>query len=330
MAEAKSRPRWAGRSGHVVSPKVVACGGGHGLYASLTALRHLSDRLTAVVTVADNGGSSGRLRTEFDILPPGDLRMALAALCDDTEWGHVWSDVLQHRFTSEGDMNGHAVGNILITALWEILEDPVQGLDWVGRLLGARGRVLPMAVDPLDIVADVELPNGELVQVRGQAQVAKTEGRVRHIALVPENPTPCKPALKALRDADWVVMGPGSWYTSVLTHLLVPSFVEAIHETDSRICLTMNLASPKEETGGLSATQHFEVFHEMSGQLKVDAVIADPTMIEDTDELADAVAARGGKLLLRQVAMSSNDPRHDPLRLAAAYRDVFGGTYSDV
>ncbi len=129
-------------------PAVVALGGGHGLAASLSALRLMTDRLTAVVTVADDGGSSGRLRHELDVLPPGDLRMALAALCDDSDWGHTWRDVLQHRFRSDGPLDQHAVGNLLIVALWELLGDPVAGLDWVGRLLGARGRVLPMSCRP--------------------------------------------------------------------------------------------------------------------------------------------------------------------------------------
>ena len=136
-------------------PGVVALGGGHGLAASLAALRLVTDRITAVVTVGDDGGSSGRLREEFDVLPPGDLRMALAALCDDSEWGHQWRDVLQHRFAGAGPLGGHALGNLLIVSLWDLLGDTVGGLDLVGRLLGARGRVLPMAAEPLQIEASV-------------------------------------------------------------------------------------------------------------------------------------------------------------------------------
>ena len=163
----------------------VALGGGHGLHASLTALRHLVDdlvvdELAAIVTVADNGGSSGRLRGEFGVLPPGDLRMALAALCGDDDWGRTWSRVVQHRFAGEGEMNGHVVGNLLIVSLWELLGDHVQALDWVGRLLGAAGRVLPMALTPLDIAADVRgLVPGDptaLTSVRGQVEVATTGG----------------------------------------------------------------------------------------------------------------------------------------------------------
>ncbi len=127
---------------------VTALGGGHGLSASLSALRRLPVEITAVVTVADDGGSSGRLRSEFGVLPPGDLRMALAALCGDDEWGETWAEVLQHRFAGTGEMRGHVTGNLLIVSLWELLGDHVSALDWVGRLLGARGRVLPMALTP--------------------------------------------------------------------------------------------------------------------------------------------------------------------------------------
>src|SRR5690625_3423071 len=136
-------------------PRVVALGGGHGLHASLSALRQVTTDVTAIVTVADDGGSSGRLRQELGVLPPGDLRMALAALCGDDEWGHTWSEVLQHRFRSEGDLHGHTVGNLLIVALWELLGDSVAGPDWVGQLLGAHGRVRPRASVPWGTVAEV-------------------------------------------------------------------------------------------------------------------------------------------------------------------------------
>lgn len=182
--------RSAGRSG--VTPKVVALGGGHGLSASLSALRRITQDLTAVVTVADDGGSSGRLRQEMGVLPPGDLRKALAALCGDDEWGRTWSQVVQHRFVSEGELHGHAVGNLLIVALWEQLGDPVAALEWVGRLLGAHGRVLPMSAVPLELTAtvrghDPEVPD-EVTTVHGQATVALTPGEVQEVQLVPHDP----------------------------------------------------------------------------------------------------------------------------------------------
>ena len=164
-------------------PRAVALGGGHGLAASLSALRQVTGDLTAIVTVADDGGSSGRLRRDYGVLPPGDLRMALAALCRDDEWGTTWSNVVQHRFGGDRELAGHAVGNLLIVALWDLLGDTVAGLDWVGRLLGTGGRVLPMAAVPLDIVAEVagadpDRPD-EISTVRGQAECAAPERPVR-------------------------------------------------------------------------------------------------------------------------------------------------------
>ncbi len=180
--------------------RVVALGGGHGLAASLAALRRVTGDLTAVVTVADNGGSSGRLRREFGVLPPGDLRQALSALCGDDDWGRTWAQVLQHRFVSDGGMDNHALGNLLIVTLWELLGDHVGGLDWVGRLLGAHGRVLPMAVIPLDITASVRgldpaCPE-RLTTVRGQVEVASTSGQV---TAVPWTRTTRRPAARRWR-----------------------------------------------------------------------------------------------------------------------------------
>jgi uncharacterized cofD-like protein len=142
------------------NPKVVCLGGGHGLAATLGAMRTLTNQVTAVVTVADNGGSSGRLRSEFNSLPPGDLRMALAALCADDEWGRSWAEIMQYRFTSNGEMDNHAVGNLLLTALWDRDADPVKGLDRVGQLLKVVGRVLPMALEPLDIQGSFKTKKG--------------------------------------------------------------------------------------------------------------------------------------------------------------------------
>lgn len=311
------------------NPAVVALGGGHGLSASLSALRLMSDRLTAVVTVADDGGSSGRLRTELGVLPPGDLRMALAALCDDSEWGRTWSALLQHRFTSEGDLDNHAVGNLLIVALWELLDDPVAGLDWVGRLLGARGRVLPMASVPLGIEADVRTGD-RLETVVGQSHVAVTHGRIEQLRLVPADPPACPEAVQAVEEADWVVLGPGSWFSSVMPHLLVPDLARALHETRARRCVTLNLSSETGETYGLSATDHLEALHKHAPGLRIDAVVADPSAVEDTEQLADAAARMGARLLLRQVRRGDGTPRHDALRLAAAYRDVFDDFLGDV
>jgi uncharacterized cofD-like protein len=318
------------------SPAVVALGGGHGLSASLSALRLMCDRLTAVVTVADDGGSSGRLRDELDVLPPGDLRMALAALCDDSEWGRTWSGLLQHRFVSAGSLDNHAMGNLMIVALWEQLGDTVAGLDWVGRLLGARGRVLPMASVPLVVEADVSRdPDGASSvsgreTVVGQSRVAVTDGRIEHLRLVPADPPACEEAVEAVRAADWIVLGPGSWYSSVLVHLLVPELAAALHETEARVCVTLNLSAERGETHGLTATDHLAALHRHAPELRVDAVVADPSAVDDVAELAGAAGGMGARLLMRQVRRGDGSARHDPLRLAAAFRDVFEGVYGDV
>jgi uncharacterized cofD-like protein len=318
------------------NPSVVALGGGHGLSASLSALRLMSDRLTAVVTVADDGGSSGRLREELDVLPPGDLRMALAALCDDSEWGRTWSAMLQHRFSSSGELDNHAMGNLLIVALWELLGDEVEGLDWVGRLLGARGRVLPMASVPLVVEADVRYaaapgePEPALETVVGQSKVAVTEGRIEQLRLLPADPPASPEAVQAVLDADWVVLGPGSWYSSVLVHLLVPELADALHTTKARRCVTLNLSAENGETEGLTAVDHLEALHKHAPSLRIDAVLADPSAVEDVAALEAAAASMGARVIMRQVRRGDDTARHDGLRLAAAYRDVFEGVYGDV
>lgn len=302
-------------------PSVVALGGGHGLAASLTALRGVTTDLTAVVTVADNGGSSGRLREEFGVLPPGDLRMALAALCGDDRWGQTWARVLQHRFESEGDMHGHSMGNLLIVTLWELLHDHVDGLDWVAGLLGARGRVLPMALTPLDITAEVrgagEDPD-EISTVRGQVEVATTPGDVLSVSLVPEDARACPEAIEAIASADFVVIGPGSWYSSVIPHLLVPDLRAALCSTPGRVIVSMNLEPHTDETRGYDLADHLDVLLRHAPDLRVHTVLADPTAVLERDRLRDTVAAAGAQLELADLA-SDKPGVHDPQKLASAY-----------
>ena len=313
-------------------PRVVALGGGHGLAASLSALRRVTPYLTAIVTVADNGGSSGRLRRDFGVLPPGDLRMALAALCGDDDWGMTWSRVVQHRFGGCGDLAGHSLGNLLIAGLWDLLGDPVAALDWVGRLLRVTGRVLPMAAVPLDIVAVVEGADPsrprEMSKVRGQASVAVTPGRVRSISLVPVDPPAVPEAVSAVLDADWVVFGPGSWFTSVLPHLLVPSLREALAATSARRLVALNLVPQPGETAGFSPHRHLEVLADHAPSLSFDAVLADRRAVSGAeDELERAAGLLRASLVLSDVA-AADGSRHDPVRLASAYRKVFGGVVS--
>jgi uncharacterized cofD-like protein len=310
-------------TGPAIDPDVVALGGGHGLSASLSALRRVTHRLTAVVTVADNGGSSGRLRSELGVLPPGDLRMALAALCGDDDWGRTWSRVVQHRFRSEGDLHDHAVGNLLIVALWELLGDSVEGLAWMGRLLGVQGRVLPMSVEPLEIEAVVEGPDGVRRKIRGQVEVATAPGRVVSVALVPELPSACPQAVDAVRAADWVVLGPGSWFTSVIPHLLVPELASALHETTARRLVALNLAPQLGETSGFTPETYLEVLADHAPGWHIDVVLADPKMVPDHVALERVAAGLGARVVLAPIAVSDGTPRHDPELFASAYREVF-------
>lgn len=305
---------------------VVALGGGHGLAASLSALRRLTGDLTAVVTVADNGGSSGRLREEFGVLPPGDLRMALAALCGDDRWGQTWARVLQHRFSSDGEMDGHAVGNLLIVALWELLGDHVTGLDWVGSLLGARGRVLPMAVTPLDITADVrgadpDAPD-EVTVVRGQVEVATTAGAVLDVHLEPADPKASPEAVRAIAEADWLILGPGSWYSSVIPHLLVPELHEALATSSGRVVVNLNLEAQPGETEGYTPEDHLAALHRHAPDLRIDTVLADHASVQNQDRLRARAADLGARLVLADVASDGMRGQHDPEKLARAYELV--------
>ncbi|MDD2857638.1 MAG: uridine diphosphate-N-acetylglucosamine-binding protein YvcK [Candidatus Nanopelagicales bacterium] len=313
-------------------PAVVALGGGHGLAATLTAVRRMTDRITAVVGVADDGGSSGRLRAEFGILPPGDLRMALAALCGDDTWGRTWQRVVQHRFAGTGELGGHALGNLLITALWEETGDAVTGLDWVGSLLEAQGRVLPCSLQPLQIVAQVRGVNPHapdvITEVRGQEEVATTPGDVVSIAIEPARPQACPEALAAVHEADVIILGPGSWFTSVLPHLLIPELARAIMDASAKRVLVMNLAPDDDsETAGIPVARHLEFLRAIVPGMRLDAVIADPRHVDDAAALADACAQFGAALVLEQVAHAPgrNPGAHDPDRLAVALRTALHG-----
>ena len=216
-----------------MSPRIVALGGGHGLYATLSAARRITPHVTAIVTVADDGGSSGRLRSELDVVPPGDLRMALAALASDSPHGRLWATIIQHRFGGSGALAGHPIGNLMLAGLSEVLADPVAALDELGRILGVKGRVLPMCPTGLSIEADVvglEADPRVSRAIRGQVAIATTVGKVRRVRLLPSDPPATRQAIDAIMNADLVVLGPGSWFTSVIPHVLVPELAAALRD----------------------------------------------------------------------------------------------------
>jgi len=313
------------------APRVVALGGGHGLAATLSALRNVTSEITAIVTVADNGGSSGRLREEFPIYPPGDLRMALAALCADDDWGRSWAEIMQYRFTSDGALDGHAVGNLLLAALWNKGEDPVAGLDRVGSLLKVIGRVLPMSVEPLDIEATFTNSTGRFI-VKGQVQVATAKGRLESLRLHPENPKARPEALSAILEAEWIVMGPGSWFSSVLPHLMVPQQRDALVASGAKKILILNLDSATAngpvinsgEYAGYTAVEHLEILHTYAPELKFDLVIADQNIAAGTDQLRDHLSSRGGELIVADLREDSSLIHHDVKKLTSLFAHIAG------
>ena len=312
-------------------PRVVALGGGHGLAATLAALRQITSSITAIVTVADNGGSSGRLREEFPIYPPGDLRMALAALCADDEWGRSWAEIMQYRFTSDGALDGHAVGNLLLAALWNKGEDPVSGLDRVGSLLKVIGRVLPMSALPLDIEATFTNSTGRFI-VKGQVQVATAKGRLESLRIHPENPDARPEALSAIAEAEWIVMGPGSWFSSVLPHLLVPKQREALVRSEGKKILILNLDSGTEhgpvinsgEYAGYTATEHLEILHTYAPELKFDLIVADESVVAGSDQLERYLSSTGGELIVADLRDENSLIHHDVKKLASLFAHIAG------
>ncbi|MDP9431692.1 MAG: uridine diphosphate-N-acetylglucosamine-binding protein YvcK [Actinomycetota bacterium] len=311
-------------------PAVVALGGGHGLAASLSALRRVTSRLTAVVTVADDGGSSGRLRAELGALPPGDLRMAVAALAGSDPGGARWAAVLQHRFGGRGELAQHAVGNLLLTGLAEVTGNPVASLELLVRLVNGTGRVLPLSAQPMDLVAAVaglDRADPEAVRpVRGQVAIATTPGKVRSIRTVPERPVACAEALQAVQEAEWIILGPGSWFTSVLPHLIVPDFAAALRASTARRVLVLNLAPQLGETEDFQPSTYLEVLREHAPGLGVDVVLADESVDTGDTALLAAAGELGARVVRAGVAAADGTPRHDVEALAVAFRSIFTGT----
>lgn len=300
-------------------PKVVALGGGHGLSATLSALRQVTQEITAIVTVADNGGSSGRLREEFPIFPPGDLRMALSALCADDDWGRTWAQIMQHRFESNGDLNGHAMGNLLLASMWNAGDDPVVALDRVGQLLKVVGRVLPMAAVALDIEATFITSTGRIV-VRGQTNVATAKGHIQSLRIIPQDPPARPEALAAIAAAEWITMGPGSWFSSVIPHLLVPAQLDALRNSSAKKILILNLDasthSQGEEFAGSTPEEHIEFFHQYSPGLQVDYCLVDQSVVRDEDSLRQAASTLGSEIVVADIRKAPGSIHHDPDKLS--------------
>ena len=289
-------------------PKVVALGGGHGLAVALRAIHRYTCAITAVVSVADDGGSSGRLRRDLGVPPPGDLRKCLVALADDEG---PWRDVFEHRFTG-GELEGHSLGNLVLAGLTESLGDFVAALDEAAALLHAHGRVLPATKEAVVLKADVE---GGAVE--GQVAVSNSNKPIRRVELVPRDAPAHPDAVAAIRGADQVVVAPGSLYTSVLPVLCVPDLRDAVAETSASVVQVANLHPQHPETSGLDGTDHLRAVVEHGGKVGTYLYQRDGSMPVDEQAVRDLGAEPVGADVARPDGQA-----HDPERLAAALSAV--------
>lgn len=248
-------------------PKIAVIGGGSGLPNLIRGLKNYTSNISAVVTVADDGGSSGRLRTELGILPPGDIRNCLVALADSEE---IMQQLMDYRFESEGQLNGHNFGNILIAALAGIRGDFYRGVEVVGKLLAIRGRVLPSTLDYVTLVGSTV--SGETLI--GETMVGQSSTRLRSLSLIPAEPEAHPEAIRAIEDADMVVIGPGSLFTSIVPNLLITDIATALINSQALKIYVCNVAEEPAQTEGYSVLEHLNIVRHYGGTASVDAVIA--------------------------------------------------------
>ncbi len=243
--------------------------------------------------------------------------MALSALCEEGEWGRTWRDVLQTRFSTPGPLDGHSLGNLLIAGLWERTGDVVEGLDWVAKLLRAQGRVLPLAIDPLEISALVEDGNG-IRLVEGQAAVARAHGTVLSLDINPTAPHVPPATLESIREADAVVLGPGSWYTSVMVHFLVKEVADELVAAADRTILALNIAYDDMETSGTDRADDVRALRRIEPRFRPAVVLADATHGSDPTLRAE-VESWGSRLVVADMKRIDATDRHDVDRLAAEF-----------
>ncbi len=296
-------------------PAVTAIGGGHGLAQALAAVQTYAGRITAVVGVTDDGGSSGRLAPAMDIPPPGDIRRCLLALTPEPT---VWSDLLGYRF-EEGDVKGHSLGNLVLAALAEITGDFEEALRIAERHLGAVGQVVPTALHRLNLEAVVD---GRVVA--GQLQIAIGRGKITALRLAPEDVVANPRAIEAVVAADQVILGPGSLYTSTIAALLPPGLVDALNASPAQLIYVCNLITQDGETLGMDAIEHLGALTGLAGLRMPDAIVANASELTVTPPLQpvrvdpDALEKLGIDLVQEELAETGTDwPRHDPGRLGA-------------
>lgn len=264
-------------------PRIVAIGGGHGLAALLRGLKEYTHNITAIVTVADDGGSSGRIRRELGILPPGDVRNCLAALSNDEA---LLGQLFQYRFSgSDNDLSGHNFGNLFISALSEITGSFEEAVAESGRVLGVQGRVLPSTIHDVKLSADILMPDAAVeVRVEGESQIPLSRGRIRRVWLEPGSPPAFPQAIGAILNADLLIIGPGSLYTSLLPNLLVPDLAEAVRASRALKLFVCNVATQPGETDGFSCGDHLRVFEEHLGNGLFDMAVVNQHFLGNLPE----------------------------------------------
>ncbi len=307
-------------------PRVVAIGGGHGLSVLLRGLKDHTRNITAVVTVADDGGSSGRLREQLGILPPGDIRNCLAALSNDEA---LLAQLFQYRFSGAQGLEGHSFGNLFITALTEITGSFEEAIAESGRALSVSGRVLPSTLHSVRLVADVRLPHVlNEVRVEGESRIPEVAGRVRRVWLDPNNPPAFPPVLQAILNAEMIIVGPGSLYTSLLPNLLVPEILAAIRASRAVKVYACNLATQEGETDLYSCFDHVQALEEHVGTGLFDVVLCNEnyTGVLSANSRwveADERSLKDKRLYCADLPEKEHPWRHDPAKLSKVLMDLY-------
>jgi len=295
-------------------PSVVALGGGHGLAVTLAAVSRYAGQVTAVVSVADDGGSSGRLRATWPGPAPGDVRRCLLALAGDGPEEKLWAQAFDYRFDA-GELAGHSLGNLVLVALSEVTGDFASATAAMGRLLGVKARVLPATLGPVELLAEAVTPGG-LVVIEGQAKVTRSPGPVRRVWFRPESPAVPPAVLDALSEADQVVLGPGSLFTSVLAVCALPEVSRVLAARLGGRVYVCNLVSGDGETAGMDAEAHLDALADHG--IVVDAAVFDPACeVGSVCSVASGERPGGRAVQVVEAALASSDGRsHDPVALA--------------
>lgn len=263
---------------------IVTIGGGHGLSSLLRGLKKVTRNITAVVTVADNGGSSGALRRDMGILPPGDIRSCLTALADDEEF---MTQVLQYRFSSTSGVGQHNMGNLLLTALADITGSFEQGIHELASILAIRGKVTPSTLADINLAADIEVVkdgNSTIEHVYGESQITETHGHILRCWIEPENVSANPEAIRAILNADLILLGPGSLYTSILPNLMVPGIANAVAASSAIKLYICNLTSQPGETDDMDSADHVKIIQSFLPGTELNGVICNNFHVGDLPE----------------------------------------------